>query len=100
MSAKHTPGPWKMRETYSNGEPNGCVIEPMRYELTTSNNDENYANARLIAAAPEMLEALRAFTASWDAYHADEGIYNPHDQPAFQEAVEGLYRVMEKAEGK
>lgn len=57
---KHTPGPWTAREAYDNGEPCGMVIEPMEYDLVMSLEDENAANARLIALAPAMYEALLA----------------------------------------
>lgn len=76
MSAQHTPGPW-------------CVEDPMDFELTIveagkethewrfiascslpdGDDDQDFtsgevqANARLIAAAPELLEALRPFAA-------------------------------------
>ena len=56
----HTPGPWRYRRTYSNGEEVGCAVMPMGYDLSTSNLDENEANARLIAAAPELLAACQS----------------------------------------
>jgi hypothetical protein len=59
MNAKHTQGPWGYRRAFSNGEPCGMVITPMGYDLNTSNEEENEANARLIAAAPELLAALQ-----------------------------------------
>ena len=65
MSAKHTPGPWRF---YTEPQPNGCPIVGngrglMLAMLAHSVNypaqrDEANANARLIAAAPELLEAL------------------------------------------
>ena len=65
MEAHHTEGPWKF---YTQPQPNGCPIvgthrglmiamlahsvkEPLQAETAL-------ANARLIAAAPDMLEAL------------------------------------------
>ena len=59
MNTKHTQGPWGYRRAFSNGEPCGMVITPMGYDLNTSNKEENEANARLIAAAPELLAALQ-----------------------------------------
>lgn len=58
MDTKHTTGPWTHRRAFSKGEEIGCVVMPMGYDLSTSNNEENEANARLIAAAPDLLEAL------------------------------------------
>jgi hypothetical protein len=62
----HTPGPWVRRNIASKdmyvgpandgGSPNVAII-PKRI---TRSDDEQMANALLIAAAPELLEALRA----------------------------------------
>jgi len=51
----HTPGPWRISKDGDFLEaPNGDPIADLRY-LHLPNNE---ANARLIAAAPELLEAL------------------------------------------
>ena len=56
--SKHTPGPWAI---YVNA-PSDIVIRKMSkdgYELCSiARVSSGYANARLIAAAPELLEAL------------------------------------------
>lgn len=63
---KYTPGPWKagliggpsgLRPAIY-GEKHGEQIADMSADLIPE--DENNANARLIAAAPELLEALQA----------------------------------------
>jgi len=58
MNTKHTPGPWRLRElidstlaVYGSGEYD--IVFPKR-------NAPRDADALLIAAAPEMLEALEA----------------------------------------
>lgn len=72
-AAKHTPGPWvadydiypvmvcsqsQRRPTYDEiGNVDGEAIE------FVANTGDNKANARLIAAAPELLEALQAMLA-------------------------------------
>ncbi len=57
----HTPGPWKIEQ----GGGRGAWIEGTDGEyaaLAAGNTDERAnANASLIAAAPELLEALEAF---------------------------------------
>lgn len=71
MNTKHTPGPWKALERYTNSN-----TIPIARKLGNDNtyaifaecnglggvrgNTEGDANARLIAAAPELLEALIA----------------------------------------
>ena len=54
--AKHTPGPWVF-EDYSQEEPEFFVI-PATYHGTVA-KAFNEPDARLIAASPTMLEALR-----------------------------------------
>lgn len=57
----HTPGPWKWlpEETRLVEEGVGPVLSPWWNEETGENGIEvSAADARLIAAAPEMLEAL------------------------------------------
>lgn len=70
MDAKHTPGPWKtrinpdyfQRTVYCNrwnsnpGKKTICTVRP--YPRTDKAWGEAEANARLIAAAPDLLEAL------------------------------------------
>ncbi len=81
---KHTPGPWLWSASPTSGEKsllgsNGAaVIEASAYEGMSFGfaGDETYAtqnaNARLIAAAPELYEALRGIVADADLYD-DEG---------------------------
>ncbi len=71
MSSKHTPGPWEVSHG-GHGSPHGFVIDEY-YVLNRTVADDvaiaadivdpatqmpSEANARLIAAAPELLEAL------------------------------------------
>ena len=75
--AQHTPGPWLAAEAVSSrvglpvvrsGEKGGrlicnvnCVADPMHGKVAGDDafNREALANAKLIAAAPEMVNALR-----------------------------------------
>lgn len=58
MTTKHTKGPWSVSQTgkYVRLCIPGTVLNICKMEI---NGDEE-ANARLIAAAPELLEALKA----------------------------------------
>ena len=70
-NTKHTPGKWRF---YTEPQPNGCPIVGNEKGLmvamlahSINYNDqaaEAVANARLIAAAPELLEALEACLAT------------------------------------
>lgn len=70
MSTKHTPGPWRLRElnnstlaVYGSGEYD--IVFPKR-------NAPRDADARLIAAAPELLEALEEIMKCEAAFSTDQ----------------------------
>lgn len=59
----YTPGPWKAMIRPDHGVvvvkgPNGVIIAQRALTQEQKRNDELYANAQLIAAAPELYEAL------------------------------------------
>lgn len=55
MTTKHTPGPWRL---WGKADPSQVISDATGFiAQTLGGNDE--ANARLIAAAPELLEALK-----------------------------------------
>ena len=65
MSAKHTPGPWV---TYLNTM-DDVVVRKMNeagYEQCVIARGANYKNARLIAAAPDLLEVLQKMLNVWE----------------------------------
>ena len=56
---KHTPGPWREedgRYVYGASPCNHCIVDTMAAPMIES-DEEAQANARLIAAAPDLLEA-------------------------------------------
>lgn len=58
---KHTPGPWKARHSgFGDAEVVGSEITgiPAPFTPTVIGSRLNWADANLIAAAPELLEAL------------------------------------------
>jgi len=65
MTTQHTPGPWS---TYTpNYMKSVHAIDPDICEMTSTRPlDEVSANAQLIAAAPELLEALQELIAEAD----------------------------------
>ena len=68
MKIEYTPGPWHVT---------GYHVEARAGAIATvcdagDGDTEGDANARLIAAAPELLAALQELVAEWDARHADE----------------------------
>lgn len=76
--AAHTPGPWHLINSVCVGGP----IEPGWEEAGTGiahcgmrarTQEEAAANARLIAAAPDMLAAIEAFVGAWDRGDTHDG---------------------------
>jgi hypothetical protein len=71
-TAKHTPGPWKLDAYLNSGSPNpGIVVAENPHGegaeqvasiewIAGGFHAEQVANARLIAAAPDLLKALEA----------------------------------------
>jgi predicted ATPase len=92
MMAKHTPAPWKV-----NSQKHGIFIMAGNYCLASTAdvrtnsdcrmNEEAKANAHLIAAAPELLEALK-------------GLFkNNQDIDAYLQAKDKAVQAIAKAEG-
>ena len=88
MEAKHTPGPWKA-VTYS-----GAFDQPLITSdygtigrLHSFDNRQHEANARLIAAAPEMLKALRG------VIHHNDGVKDQYKaSPSLIDQVENAIK--------
>ena len=81
--SKHTPGPWATDQK-EHDEPHqnirvqagkrGICLVWMDDAPVRDYNAEQRANARLIAAAPDLLEALKAMLTNWEedsAYGSD-----------------------------
>lgn len=78
--ATHTPGPWH----YNDSEGDGLIESPYgliaRVIGTRNPDDETLPNARLIAAAPDLLDSARYVSYAWN--DAD------NDLPADDEVIE------------
>lgn len=103
MSAQHTHGPWKWQEgnptitRHWNGK--DCVIATVDWRALAWHEDgncagrESGANARLIAAAPDLLEALELLFGN----NALQSVCHHYDADAFGR-VKGTWGA--KAEAK
>lgn len=93
IRAQHTPGPWKQvgREIWVEG---GILtrseVEQQTGSTYAASPDEVLANAALIAAAPEMYEALKMFIAWEDRTHDT----SPAGQ--FNAAIEAARAILSK----
>jgi len=85
----HTPGPWK-RERLCIFCPNGSLIAEVHEDYFT-HTAEDEANARLIASAPDMLQALRRAVLAL-AFAAESS-------PAMQDDYEAVSAAIAKATG-
>ena len=59
MSTAHTPGPWVFEDEFVRAG-DVVIADPYCEETASTRPGEMEANARLIAAAPELLEACEA----------------------------------------
>ena len=76
MSAQHTPAPWSVEVDHSSNAPEfiRTYVDGEMYDLASVLCDETgnaTANARLIAAAPDLLAALQNVAACFDANDPD-----------------------------
>lgn len=83
--SKHTPGPWKV---YYRGAGGWRLQAGSAWSVDLSSAHLTEHDARLIAAAPEMLEACRAVL----AYYTGGRIANP--------ALDAARAAIAKAEGR
>jgi hypothetical protein len=93
--SNHTPGPWEATLYLSETDP------PMKYPRVWANGmlicsipaaaRFDYANAKLIAAAPDLLEACKGMVIA-----ATRTI----DHETFVEALEDIEKAIAKAEGR
>lgn len=95
---QHTPGPWSVSPADDT-----VVIDAMRREVAAIDGDYNTpdtwpqmeANARLIAAAPEMLDSLKDCVRMLEAVRYTAGL-GKHQM----ERVERAKAAIAKAEGR
>lgn len=80
MAHKHTPGPWGIRYDYvvqAQSFDGGRLVPVAQPYGVNGDGTDLFANARLIAAAPELLEALeiaQAFMAGFEDDESQAGI--------------------------
>ncbi len=96
--SKHTPGPWAANKpTQSNGRAEVyagpmLVAQAFNWMLDAEGDEQCWADARLIACAPELLEALKLIRQS---------IVNPLSvQMSQQQLSEYVRAAIAKAEGQ
>lgn len=97
----HTKAPWHICEVTGRGlqlirDANGyCVAEAVKPTNSGAAYIDHIANSHLIAAAPDMLAALKAVTACLRGFHAADD-FGPLDD----EAIDAALAVIAKANGE
>ena len=100
--SKHTPGPWSLDRTKIISSSKGKVADVviLGYQNIGYRDEETCANARLIATAPEMLEALVSFV---EAETEWLGLNDPEAGIVFDDPLSDAYEkaraVIAKAKG-
>jgi hypothetical protein len=95
MSAQHTAGPWEVTDVIANETPMRRIRSLHCRSMVLAHINENYdgeANARLIAAAPDLLAALCAVLDWFDDWNVEIG-------PAELTLLDQVRAAIAKAEG-
>ena len=99
MNTKHTPGPWTIGRIGDGTEHTAPIegagttvgyVEMHSFDDDETTTPEQAANARLIAAAPDLLEAL------WAAYETRDNMPNGKVSISFR-AYRMMVRAIDKA---
>ncbi len=69
--AEHTPGPWRV-EKYVSAVGMYCIVEPHGRSLAFTDIRANEADANLLAAAPDLLEACKRALRDMTEWDGDE----------------------------
>jgi hypothetical protein len=107
---KHTPGPWKAIDVtsekslvYRRIDGNGKKMIGFAGVYKMKDKSESEANARLIIAAPELLEALHDIVGDLaEEYFIRAGTYTDGEplQAALRSALDRAHAAIAKAEGE
>jgi hypothetical protein len=92
----HTPGPWTTRESPEHWGRVDVIIHSEATDVATAwqgGTEANRANAKLIAAAPDLLEALEEALEDWEDSHFDE------EYPSRIEWADKARAALKKAKG-
>lgn len=102
----HTKGPWRVgkdRETVTEPNTDDIIAKPGKNFSIINPSQRLEANARLIAAAPELLEALKMALTSLDdlskAYPEDATFDNGNDGYAFTATEQARTAITKATQG-
>lgn len=88
--SEHTPKPWRISD---HGDGTSLIYGTGGVDIADTRSSANQkANARLIAAAPDLLAALKTMSAMWHAYVGPDN-YDGHAAKAFSDAVAAIQKA-------
>jgi hypothetical protein len=96
----YTHGPWKLREGIGRDGDRLVITDSSGAVLAVTDGIQaqaELANARLMAAAPELLEAAKRYIKAFYRYDVDGN--NPDKAAAHMQAENDLIAAIAKAEG-
>ena len=97
MNTAHTPGPWAVRATPESSHQD-FIVEAGKWSIASIDHCASIAiekaNARLIAAAPDLLAGLRG------ALVFIEAALGSYSHPDNAESLRALYSTIAKATGE
>jgi len=95
--SKHTPGPWEVRpgEPWVIAKAYGDMKSVVHLNLPVRQSEEQQANSRLIAAAPELLNALIRIMPFVDCI----AVITPEDFIEYPSALAAAKAAIAKATG-
>ena len=97
--SNHTPGPWFVNDDcIEAGGPEGP--RDVTVAVVTGFTNPREANAHLVAAAPELYEALSNLAHTIQAMSAYIPAQNALIREEYHARTQAAFRVMRKAEGK
>lgn len=105
MQTKHTRAPWRVRNDFGNLK----IIQPemdielARMVVCDEDFDEAEANARLMAAAPELykeLEKCAKLLREYEQYHLKKYNFNSEKAKRNADYAESAERILAKARGE
>ena len=99
MNGKHTPGPWVVGQSGGVIDRRGCAVAKVQ-DMPGQDSGERAANAALIAAAPDMLEALRELLAERYALEEPEQFDAAGNWTSDSPASEKARAAIRKATGE
>lgn len=103
MKTEHTPGPWKTfgLEVGQSRRNLICTLYQQAGDCVSMGTEKTKANARLIAAAPELLEALKdcqVQLAEYVEWHQKRGGCSVEIESAEEQARLAIARATREAE--